>query len=163
MLSNNISEKIGKIVRNLQSIEFALRLFLDETQGHSSDKRTYELHKLKVTDWVPVDYLTNYDTLKQLIEKTNKELKKRGLLEHIDETLVQLRDAIAHGRVFSLHPEVPQQLVKFSKPNNDKTQVTISVEMTQKWLSQQVKQTHDEILKIVNLGQSMGLECFPQS
>ena len=155
---------IGKIVTNLQSLEFALRLFLDETQGHSKIAKEIpvDLTKLAVGELVPENYFTNYDTLKQLIRKANVELQTRGLSERIDESIVELRDAIAHGRVLSLHPDGPFRILKFSKPTDSKTQVEISVEMTPDWLSRQTKRTHDEILKIVRLGWSLGLNCFPK-
>lgn len=164
MSYENSAKSIGSIITNIQSLEFALRLFLDETQGHpaiASDNPS-NLTELTVGEWVQENYFTNYDTLNLLIRKTNVELQKRGLSERVDESLVEIRDAIAHGRVLSLHPDGPFRIIKFSKPINGKVQVAISVEMTPDWLSQQTKRTHDEILKVVRLAQSMGLECFPK-
>jgi len=160
----NVIRNIGSIVINLQSLEFALRLFLDETQGHPgvANDKSMQLTELVVGEWVSENYFTNYDTLKQLIRKANVELQTRGLSERVDESLVELRDAIAHGRVLSLNPEGPFRILKFSKPIDRKTQVKISVEMTPEWLSQQTKHTHDEILKVVRLAQTLGLECFPK-
>jgi hypothetical protein len=162
--SNKVARSIGSIVTNLQSLEIALRLFLDETQGYSDslkDTRS-NLTGLNVGEWVPENYITNYDTLGQLIRKANSELQRHGLSERIDESLVELRDAIAHGRVLSLRPDGPFHILKFSKPKDGKTQVKISIEMTPEWLSQQTKRTHDEILKVVEVGQSLGLKCFPK-
>jgi hypothetical protein len=161
---NDVATKLGHIVTNLQSLEFALRLFLDEIQGHpgGTKDRPTDFTELTVGEWVPEDYFTNYDTLKQLIRKANVELQTHGLSECIDESLVELRDAIAHGRVLSLHPAGPFRILKFSKPVEGRTQVRISVEMTPEWLSQQTRRTHDEILKIVRLGRSLGLSCFPK-
>jgi hypothetical protein len=161
---NPIGKNIGSIVTNLQSLEFALRLFLDETQGYPNSPKDTSLNLtgLNVGEWVPENYFTNYDTLKQLIRKVNSELQKRGLSERIDESVVELRDAIAHGRVLSLHPDGPFRILKFSKPIEHKTQVKVSVDMTSAWLSQQTKRTHDEIMKVVRIGQSLGLKCFPK-
>ena len=99
--ASQIANNIGSIVINLQSLEFALRLFLDETQGHSDSPRNTPLNLagLNIDEWVPENYFTNYDMLKQLIRKVNNELQKRGLSERIDESLVELRDAIAHGLI----------------------------------------------------------------
>jgi hypothetical protein len=161
---NHVARNIGSIVTNLQSLEFALRLFLDETQGYSDSPKDIpvNLTGLNVGEWVPENYFTNYDTLRQLIRKVNSELQKRSLSERIDESLVELRDAIAHGRVLSLNPDGPFRIIKFSKPIDHKTQVKISVDMTSEWLSQQTKRTHDEIMKVVRIGQSLGLKCFPK-
>lgn len=162
MSDNNIIKNIGSIVSNLQSLEFALRAFLNETKGYLSvaNDKPLNLTKLTVGEWIPENYFTNYDTLKQLIRKTNDELQKRGLSERIDESLIQLRDAIAHGRVLSLHPEGTPHIVKFSKPVESMTKVEISVEMTPEWFTQQIRHTQDELLKVVRLGQSIGLNCF---
>jgi hypothetical protein len=161
---NDIATKLGHIVTNLQSLEFSLRLFLDEIQGHPrhTKDRPTNFSELTVGEWVPEDYFTNYDTLKQLIRKANIELQAHGLSECIDESLVELRDAIAHGRVLSLHPDGPFRILKFSKPIDGRAQVKISTEITPKWLSDQIRHTHDELLKIVRLGQSLGLSCFPK-
>jgi hypothetical protein len=155
---------IGKIVTNLQSLEFALRLFLGEIQSQSGAAKgtIVDFARLNVGEYVPENYFTNYDTLKQLIQKANIELQTRSFSERIDESIVELRDAIAHGRVSSLHPDGPLRLLKFSKPADGKVQVKISVELSQEWLSKQIKRTHDEILKIVRAGQSLGLKCFPK-
>lgn len=162
-LDNNVPRNIGSIVANLQSLEFALRLFLDETQGYPNRQKDMpkNLTGLEIGEWVPENYFTNYDTLNQLIRKANVEMQKRGLSERIDESLVELRDAIAHGRVLSLHPDGPFRILKFSKPIDGKTQVEISVDMTPEWFSQQIKRTQDEILKVIRIGQSLGLKCFP--
>jgi hypothetical protein len=161
---NFAARNLGSIVVNLQSLEFALRLFLDETQSYpnSQNDTVTNLTGLDVGEWVSESYFTNYDTLKQLIRKANSELQKRGLSDRIDESLVELRDAIAHGRVLSSNPDGPFRILKFSKPIDGKVQVKISVDMTPDWLSQQTKRTHDEILKVVKVGQSIGLKCFPK-
>jgi hypothetical protein len=162
--SLDIDNKIGRIVTNLQALEFVLRLFLDARLGHPGTTKDIpvELTKLSIGEWVPVNYFTNFDSLKQLIQKVNTELKESGLSEHIDESIVELRDAIAHGRVLSLHPNGTFTILKFSPPLNDKTQVTVSVKMTPDWLSEQIQRTYNEIIKIVRIGQSLGLDCFPK-
>jgi hypothetical protein len=162
--SSEISKKIGMIVTNLQSLEFALRLFLDEAQGYAGNVENVpvNLTNLTVGEWVPENYFTNFDTLRQLIRKINSELNYRGCSEQVDESLIVLRDAIAHGRVLANLPYEYLHLVKFSKPFGGKTQVIVSVEMTPTWLDQEIKRTHDEILKVISIAQSFGFKCFPK-
>ena len=162
-LSNDAPSNIGKIIVNLQSLEFALRLFLDETQSHPGAAKdvTIDYMNLTVGEWVPENHLTNYDTLNQLIKKVNSELQSRGLSERIDESIVELRDAIAHGRVLANQPDGPYHILKFSIPKNGKTKVTVSIEMTQDWFDHQIKRTLNELKKVVKIGQALGLKCFP--
>jgi len=161
--SNDIPANIGKIVANLQSLEFALRLILDELQGiHGAGKGTQiDFMKLTVGEWVPENYFTNYDTLNQLIQKVNSELHSHGLSERVDDSLVELRDALAHGRVLALNPDGPYRILKFSKTRDGNVQVTVSVDITPDWLSQQIKRTANELQKVVRLGQALSLKCFP--
>jgi len=161
--SNNIPTNIGKIVANLQSLEFVLRLILDELQNiHGEGKRTQiNFMKLTTGEWVSENYFTNYDTLNQLIQKVNSELHSRGLSERVDDSLVELRDTLAHGRVLALNPDGPYRVLKFSKPKDSKVQATVSVDITPDWLSQQIKRTANELRKIVRLGQALGLKCLP--
>lgn len=161
--SKDTPSNIGKIVVNLQSLEFALRLFLDEIQSLPGIAKgaPIEFMKLTVGEWVPENYFTNYDTLNQLIQKVNSELNSHGLSERVDKSIVELRDALAHGRVLALNPQGPFRILKFSKPKNGKVQVTVSVDITPDWLSQQIKHTVNELQKVVKLGQALGLKCFP--
>ena len=161
--SKYIPTNIGKIVANLLSLEVALRLILDELQCiHGAGKRTQiDFMELTKGEWVPEIYFTNYDTLNKLIQKVNSELNSRGLSELVDESLVELRDTLAHGRVLALNPEGPYRVLKFSKPKDRKVQVTVSVDITPDWLSQQIKRTENEVRKVVRLGQVLGLKCIP--
>jgi len=161
--SNYIPTNIGKIVANLLSLEVALRLILDELQSiHGAGKRMQiDFMKLTKGEWVPEIYFTNYDTLNQLTRKVNSELHSRGLSERVDESLVELRDTLAQGRVLALNPDGHYRVLKFSKPKDSKVQVTVSVDITPDWLSQQINRTENELQKVVRLGQTLGLKCFP--
>ena len=161
--TNDTLQGIGKILSNLQSLEFALRLFLYELQKahHSSWSEPLMLESLSVGDWVPETPLTDYDTLGQLIKKVNAEIGAQGVCDLVDESVVELRDAIAHGRVSSLRPDGPFSMLKFSKPHNGKVRVTVAVEMTQDWFKQQIKRTFAEVAKIIRIARDLGLTCFP--
>jgi hypothetical protein len=137
-------------------------LFLNEIQDLPSVTKVVpvELTELTVGQWVSENPFTNYDTLNQLIYKVNDILKSRGLSERIDDSLIDLRDAIAHGRVFAPNPNGPYYILKFSKPNDGQTQVTVAIDMNSDWLSRQIRRTSDELMKIVKICQSLGLKCF---
>jgi hypothetical protein len=151
---------MGKILANLQSFEFALRLFLYETVGPKD--ASLQLHRLTVGEWVSENPITNYDTLSVLISKVNEQLDALGIGERIDDQLVALRDAFAHGRTSALEPTGPFTLLKFSTARKGKVQVTTVLDLTPQWLAEQTARTHAELMKVVRIGRSIGLQCFPE-
>jgi hypothetical protein len=157
----DMSNNIGKIVMNLQSLELSLRLVLDRLQNLDGGTEI-DLMDLTVGEWVSENYFTNYNTLNQLIKKFNSELRSRGLTERVDDSIVELRDAIAHGRVLALNPEGPYRMVKFSQSKDNKVQVVRSLDITKDWLSEQVSKTNSEIRKVITISQILGLDCFPE-
>lgn len=162
--SDEAYEAIGKVIRNIHALEFALRLFLYEIQKNDSNlhNQSFDMHSLSVGDCIPETALTSYDTLGQLIKKFNAELRNRRFLDQVDSGVVGLRDAIAHGRVFSLQPEGPFSILKFSRPVNRQVVVEVAVEINQAWVKQQVEHTLAELYKVIRLARDLGLTCFPE-
>ncbi len=154
---------IGKIIMNLQSLEVALRLFLDESVGPPDHNLHFE--QLTQGDKVSKSPLTNYDTLRQVMKKFNKRLEALGVSKRVDESLVDVRDALAHGRVLGFQPKGPLRLFKFAKPDrkSGKVEVATVVDLTPEWLDLQVRRTFDEIFKVVQIGKDLGLKCFSDS
>jgi len=150
---------IGKIITNLQALEFSLRLFLYESVGPQD--ATLRLEQLVVGDWVSENPITNYDSLSILITKVNERLENLGVGERVDDTLVNLRDALAHGRTSALQPTGPFRLMKFSRGRQGKVRVTTITELTPDWLAEQTRRTFAEVQKVARIGRSIGLSCFP--
>ena len=154
-ISNIASEKyllaLGKIVSNLHGLEVLLRVFL-----HNVDKKRYgtsppevALNKINVGVAVPENYFTNYDSLGDLIQKYNNLVAKLGEQElRIDETIVTLRDAIAHGRVLGLKPEPPFQLYKFGKPTKKQVPVIDIIDLTDARLKKEIGCVFEELMKV---------------
>ena len=142
---------LGKIVSNLQSLEVLLRVFL-----HNVDKERYGspppevgLNKINVGLEVPENYFTNYDSLRDVISKYNNFISKLRQPElRVDETLVALRDAIAHGRVVGLKPEPPLQLYKFGKPANSQVPVIDTIDLTDAKLKRDIRRVFGELMKV---------------
>lgn len=137
------TRSLGTLVNNIQALEFSLRscLFKDEiTKGISKQLNTLELVKGEI---VPNNALTNWDTLRDLIQKYNELPISKDLT--IDENLVDIRDTIAHGRVFSSAPNGINQLLRFQKPNNNGVEVEFSVAMTEEWFTTQFLRFYDAV------------------
>jgi hypothetical protein len=142
---------LGKLVGNFQSLEFILRAFLtnvDIAQKGPLPKSATDMYKMNEGDIVPENAFTNYDTIGQLIEKYNGNPKISSAGLTIDETLVYIRDAIAHGRVSAATPSSSLKLIKFNKPKNNQVKVTFSVLMTREWFAEQLKRVYDAVLKV---------------
>jgi len=141
---------MGKLVVNFQSLEFALRAFLVNYEIGSgvSYARSVNPSEMNEGDIVSENAFTNYDTLGQLITKYNAHNKISSAGLTIDVTLVDIRDAIAHGRISSDTPDSIAKLLKFDKPENKAVKVAFSVLMTKEWFGEQIKRVYAAILKV---------------
>ena len=110
-------ENLGRLRSNIQSLEFILRAFLvnDEIVKGYTFPQSANLHEMNECDPVPENAFTNYDTLGQLIKKYSSHAKISSAGLTIDDSLVSVRDAIAHGRISSATPSSPLKLLKFDK------------------------------------------------
>jgi hypothetical protein len=145
---------LGKLVANFQSLEFILRVFLQLLPNAlpSSVPHGMDIYKLPVGTELSVDEITSYDTLGVLINRFNNEMKLRGQ-SIIDQQLVALRDAIAHGRVSGaglLNDDSELKLIKFSKPDKQTGKVRIDFNqlMTKDWLNEQVMRVNHAIRSV---------------
>ena len=153
MESNEVDKhalRLGRLVGNFQSLEFALRAFLvnDEIASGDSSAKFANLYDMNGGDIVPENAFTNYDTLSKLIKKYNRHPKILSAGLTIDKSLVDIRDAIAHGRVSATDPSSSLKLLKFGEPNNKRVEVTFSVLMTKEWFSEQISRVYNAILKV---------------
>jgi hypothetical protein len=143
---------MGKLVVNLQSLEFALRAFL---YGHETNWKKAQgsafLEDIKQGSSVPENAFTNYDTLGKLIEKYNGIVPDKDAGLALDKDVTHIRDALAHGRIASNAPslEVPSKLVKYDKPQNGNVRVTDCHMLTEKWFHQNINHVSENIEKIV--------------
>ncbi len=125
---------------NLQSLEFALRAYLYNQAHHLHLHENF--FSLKIGDVVSANEMTDYGALGQLIERYNRTIPDPQ--RKVDRSVVDIRNALAHGRVFAALPQPPFTLLKFGPVKNGKTKVTYQEELTEEWLHQQVKRIASE-------------------
>ena len=140
---------LGSLVTNFHSLEFVIRVFLNRLPTAAPIGLPFgtDIRTLPVGTELDVSDITDYRTLGALIGCYNKEASLRSLGEPIDETLVTIRDAIAHGRV-SYKDEMPMSLLKFSKPANGKVKIDFNQILDEAWFKQQRRRVHDAIRKV---------------
>jgi hypothetical protein len=133
--------QMGKLLVNLQSLEYSLRGFLwNKKKGPILD-----LDSLQVGDVVPLNPFTDYSTLGHLVERCDAE----GLA--IDRRVVQIRDALAHGRIASSKPQGPDLLLKFSqpKPTDTTVRVTEAYLLDEARLADDIRFVREEGMKVL--------------
>jgi hypothetical protein len=149
---------VGRLVSNLQSLEFLLRIFLCEANGEA-----FDLPKVSTAS-MPTNHLTNYNSLGQLIDKYNIALSPDEANAHsVDRGIVGVRDALAHGRLCSKDEGLfPLTLYKFGKPDKAGTvpieHVTI---ITADWLKTGANLASSGMQKVHGCGKVRGYKSFP--
>lgn len=144
---------VGNIALNLQALESFLRGFLVEKYGQCSAFP-------KMGDKVACrNYLTNFVSLGDLIKDYHRCLEEHEKKYAIDESVLLLRDALAHGRLFvrGNDPKPPFELWKFGKANSEgKMPVEFSETLTQDWLKLKWLMVEKEAQKIIECSKSRG-------
>jgi len=143
----NHAYHLGGLVADLHSLEFTLRAFLHGLPDARPLGISYgaDIYSQPVGTVLRESDFTSYDTLGELIDKYNVEMAKRGCAL-IDRTLVQVRDALSHGRVSAKRIDDDCRIIKFSKP--DKTghvMITFNETMTTAWYTAQKKRVCDAV------------------
>jgi hypothetical protein len=80
---------------------------------------------------IPENDMSSYASLGKLIAKFNDLFRQDGAT--VDPTLVDLRDVLAHGRVFAGPDDDHFRVVKFDKPVNGSARLTYNQVMTEEW------------------------------
>ncbi len=142
---------MGRLVGNLQSLEFALRAYLyaKGDPPHTPFPPGQTLQSLKVGDMAPVNAMTDYSTLVQLIDRYNKLVGSTHPELQLDRSLVSIRDGLAHGRVSALDPADDLVLLKFERPSTSGARVAYSVTLTNDWLQSQIHRVFEELKKVM--------------
>lgn len=147
---------LGRLVANLQSIEFMVRIVLSRLPGavaYGIPKGT-NTYSYAVGSDLPENDVTNYDSLGQLIDRYNahNDVKKEGAI--ISRDLVELRDILAHGRVSTVF-RVPMDLIKFSRPNGGRVTVVCNVTMDEPWFEKNLALTRNSIAILKRMHDSL--------
>jgi hypothetical protein len=138
------SETIGKVLANLQALEFSLRLYLHNSEDNVM-AYAKPLHELTVGEGVPENPLTDWSSLGTLIGRYNSRVQPELA---VDPAVVEVRDVLAHGRMWLPHLGASPVLLKFAKPSSGSTRVTFLQVSSSEWLAAMIRQVHIEIEKV---------------
>jgi hypothetical protein len=142
---------LGGLIGNFQSLEFLLRIFLSKMPGARPCSAPYgAIYLSPVGTELPENDITSYDTLGQLIAKFNSEADRQRCTR-IDDGLVAIRDALAHGRVSASEVDEHLRLLKFNKPQNGKVRVVFNEELSEDWFTNQKRRVREAMDIVYNL------------
>lgn len=145
---------IGKIVGNLQAVEFLLRIFFCDAEGESYDWPD------SATRDVAVNHLTNQDSLGKLIRNFNSLLSSNEGQFQIDLGIVRIRDAIAHGRPTALSKEFPVTLWKFGKPKDGRVALEFFEVLNEEWFSESLSLLREQMSKVASCSGRRGYKSL---
>lgn len=142
---------LGGLIGNFQSLEFLLRAFLHKQPNARPLGLPYgtDIYLSPVGTALAENDFTSYDTLGQLIDKFNA-VAAAGNLPNVDRTLVDIRDALAHGRVSASGEDEQLRLIKFGRPSNGQVRVEFNVEMSDAWLIEQKRKVFEAMMVVYN-------------
>jgi hypothetical protein len=143
------SSYLGKLVHNFQCLEAWLRFVLLKLETSQHAQAQIDFENLPVGTALSVNEVTDYASLAALIARFNARMASKGA-KTLNLALVEIRDAIAHGRVIGTASGFPLRLVKFSKPNPKSGQVSLIVNevMDQQWFELQILRTNRAIERV---------------
>jgi hypothetical protein len=152
MTEKDFNSHVGGIVMNLQALETALRFFFFRKNG--------ELNPFPKpgVDSTPSSSLTAYKELRKWIRMFNSGLSKEERPKYgITEEIVEIRDAIAHGRLVAPDPpELPYTLWKFDHAVDGISPVRFSKVLTEDWLTETIALLDRENDKVVSCHKGRG-------
>ena len=126
---NEYTQLIGAIVTNLQALESVLRYF---SMGHKA--KEVEFPKIGAAE-ATENALTSYTFLDVLIDQFNNSLMPDEQHFKVDRQVVEIRDAIAHGRLLASEQQPPFRLWNFGRTKKGRVPVEFCQELNEQWLT----------------------------
>ncbi|MFH0897006.1 MAG: hypothetical protein V1850_03020, partial [Candidatus Bathyarchaeota archaeon] len=137
----------GRLMGDILSLEFSLRMFLLKNAGNPqySFPEWDKLPELKEGDSITLNAFTTDKYFSEVVERYNKDsrIENRGLA--INDSLVDLRNALAHGLIYGLNPSPPFRLLHFERHRDkarreDIVSVKLNSLLTIQWFNEQIVQ-----------------------
>jgi hypothetical protein len=143
---------MGRLLVSFQCLEYAMRTFLYERHDppHEPLAPGSDLNSMSFGDVVPENAITRWDSLTHLIKRYNRAVGEGELA--VDPGLVDLRDALAHGRMAGSLSEGNFALVKFTRPYAGRVEVGFREKLSKEWLENQIKRVLAECEKVAKAG-----------
>jgi hypothetical protein len=137
--------RIGKLFSNLLSLEFSIRAYFANLPGAKPvSPFGVSIYTNPVGSFVPESALTEFVYLSALIERFNAHQKDTDSPQ-IDTSIIDLRNALAHGLVSAPMEDSTMHLMKFGKAISGVVPVTVNEAMTDQWFKAQISKAANAI------------------
>jgi hypothetical protein len=140
---------LGRLVGNLLSIEMGARMTIVKLDAWAAKHVNSQLPQIQAGQLVELNAFTKPDDLRQTLEKFNKHASPACRVEV--DALVELRDSLAHGRMFGYGDMNvnPLRLLKFARTATDgKVLVEQAHDMTESWFQSNIQMLQAALEKI---------------
>lgn len=144
---------MGRILANLQAIESILRLTLYELGGEVGGLPEFG-EKI-----AGLNRVTEFSSMGELVKDYNKLAKKLDTKMEVNWEIVELRDALAHGRIWQKEGDKYLRIIKFGKQDkNGKVKVEYDAYMSPDWHVKGLRMATIEMKKIVAFSKANGMK-----
>jgi len=135
MTNEYFGPELGKLWTNFTALDALIRVFLDRLPHTTKSGLPFgtDMRKSAVGTEFPESSIATYRSLRVLVKAFNQEVVKAKLGNPIDERLVDLRDALAHGFISTDEKEGPMRLLKFERSRPGYVRIARNEEMTEQW------------------------------
>lgn len=146
MIPETYTQQLGSLVGNFHSLELVLRLYLQQLASARPIGLPHgtNIYEFPVGTQLPLSEMTSYDSLGVLIDRFNREMIELSR-QKLDVKLVEIRDALAHGRVSASSRHGHLRLLKFDKPRGGNVRVAFNQELSAAWLEEQTGRVYTAI------------------
>lgn len=139
--------ELGGLWGNFLSLDAVLRLFHLRLPNAvpTGIPRGVDIHSFPIGTEFPESPLASAKYFSWFVASYNKEVVNRTLGQTIDDSLVDLRNALAHGFVSTDVNEGPMRLLKFDRSRAGFVKITMNEVMDQAWFKTQKRRVFDAI------------------
>ncbi|MGD0589987.1 MAG: hypothetical protein ABSA44_04200 [Bacteroidota bacterium] len=118
---------LGMCWLNYNSLETTIRFYL-----MNYEKQSHHGLEINEGETCQEDYLTNYMTFRQLLDKYNGVVKNEFQIPN-GKFIIKFRDSMAHGRTVT-KDDFPMTVYIYSKPQKHVVKLEIKQELSKKYL-----------------------------
>ncbi|MHB8104454.1 MAG: hypothetical protein ACYDG5_02825 [Dehalococcoidales bacterium] len=154
-LKSNYDKNLGRLEVTLRSLEVKIRIFLLINEKREKEAIIFlkNSRKLKIGKEVENNWFTKLSHFSELVKEYNRIVSLSNVYCgcKINNKLISLRNALAHGRAFYSEISPPYKtmlLLQFSYPERNTPIVQFHEKMTPSWFDKKIKWTSKEDQKV---------------
>jgi hypothetical protein len=147
MSNEYFHEKLGILWSNFQSLDAVIRTFLHRLPKATPTGVPYgtDIYSLPVGTELPESPIANMMYFSSLVDSYNKEVVAQKLGAPLDVSLIELRNALAHGFVSADASEGPMRLLNFKRVRSGFVKITVNEVMDLAWFRTQSRRVFKSI------------------